>query len=207
MAFKGKKLKRDRKWYDKNVAVNGTGAWVFNSCWAIYYLDFPLAEAYSELFKGSQVVELGAGCGCYTSALLSMQQVLSVKAFDGVSNIRGLTSGLVETLDLSKPAGTRIPPRDWTLCMEVGEHVPVEFEDAILGNIVEGTRRGVVLSWAVPGQGGHSHVNERSNEHIIEKMLAWGFAYEPMSTAVVREAATKQHYKNSLMVFTRLAKP
>lgn len=200
---KGKKLRRDRKWFEKNIPTTDKGSWSLTSCWSVYLLDLPLAKALSELFKGSQVVELGSGCGCYASAMLSMQQVLSVKAFDGVSNIHNLTHGLVESLDLSSPAGTRIPPRDWTLCMEVGEHVPVQFEDMVLDNAAKGTRRGVVLSWAPPGQGGLGHVNERSQEHLIEKMVARGFAYEPRSTAVIRAAATKRMFKKNLLAFVR----
>lgn len=197
--------KRDRKWYEANVPVNDTGPWVLSSCHAVYYLDLPLAVAYSNLFGRSHVVELGAGCGCYTAALLSMGQVESVAAFDGVTNICELTDGLVSTLDLSRNITAVVPVHDWTLCMEVGEHVPAEYESAFLDNVVAGVRTGIVLSWAVPGQGGHSHLNERSNEYVRQKLLSRGFIYDENSTFQLRASATKKLYKGSVMVYRRIS--
>jgi len=202
-----KTKKRDSKWYRGNVAVNSSGAWGFSSCWAVYHLDVSLAKAYSKLFVGSRVVELGAGCGCYTSFLLSQEGLHSISAFDGVSNIEHLTRGLVQNLDLSTPGGQQIPTHDWTLCTEVGEHVPAKFEDEVLTNIAANAQRGIVLSWAIPGQHGHSHVNTRSNEYIIKKMLARSFVYDANTTQLLRTAATTGYFKKSLMVFLRSPTP
>lgn len=174
---------------------NKSGAWLFDSCRAVYYLDMTLAQALSGILSGGHVVEMGAGCGCYTSALLSMGEVLSNQAFDGVPSIDSLTNGLVNHMDLSQPQS--IPSHDWTLCMEVGEHVPVEFEDVFIDNVVQGIRKGVVLTWAPPGKGGHSHINERSNDYIIS-----GLQFQADATAQLRSKASKQMFKKSLLVFT-----
>jgi len=199
--FATTKEKRDRKWYEKNIPVNNkSGAWLFDSCRAVYYLDMTLAQALSGILSGGHVVEMGAGCGCYTSALLSMGEVLSNQAFDGVPSIDSLTNGLVNHMDLSQPQS--IPSHDWTLCMEVGEHVPVEFEDIFIDNVVQGIRKGVVLTWAPPGKGGHSHINERSNDYIISKMKTRGLQFQAEASAQLRSKASKQMFKKSLLVFT-----
>ncbi len=53
--------------------------------------------------------------------------------------------------------------------MQVLEHVPEQFEAIVLDNLVRSAREGIVLSWAVPGQPGHHHVNLQTSEseHLI----------------------------------------
>jgi hypothetical protein len=50
---------------------------------------------------------------------------------------------------------------------QVGEHIPAAAMDAFLGNLLRHARRGLVLSWAVPGQGGHFHINELPNQAVV----------------------------------------
>ena len=56
------------------------------------------------------------------------------------------------------------------MSIEVGEHIPAELESKFLNNLVNSARRMVVLTWAVPGQGGEGHVNGQTAEAIVEKM-------------------------------------
>ena len=45
-------------------------------------------------------------------------------------------------------------------------------------NVVNGARKGVVLSWAVPGQPGAGHVNCRDNSWVIKRFADLGLKYE-----------------------------
>ena len=91
---------------------------------------------------------------------------------------------------------------DWVISIEVGEHIPKEDEHTFLNNLSVLSAEGVVLSWAVVGQGGHQHVNEQSNEYIIEQMQKTGFTYNRMLSQKFREAVTELHWlRNTLMVF------
>ena len=49
------------------------------------------------------------------------------------------------------------------MMLEVGEHVPRQYEEQVLSNAVDKARCAIVISWAVPGQTGAFHVNLRSN--------------------------------------------
>ena len=88
----------------------------------------------------------GAGCGCYTSYLRDVAQTGSVTAYDGIPNIRNLTRGLVSEADLTVNLRSMIRAHDWTLCTEVTEHIPADFEETALANIARSARCGVLLS-------------------------------------------------------------
>jgi 2-polyprenyl-3-methyl-5-hydroxy-6-metoxy-1,4-benzoquinol methylase len=70
------------------------------------------------------------------------------------------TNNAVKFMDLSsrKWLGHQF---DWILSLEVGEHIPHQLEDVFIGNLVRHAKKGIILSWAVPGQEGHHHVNNR----------------------------------------------
>ena len=47
----------------------------------------------------------------------------------------------------------------------MGEHVSGNYEGMVIRNLHHHNCKGVILSWAVLGQGGHSHVNNNSNDY------------------------------------------
>ena len=53
-----------------------------------------------------------------------------------------------------------IPKADWAISLEVGENVPSNYEGMVIHNVHHHHNcKGVILRWAVLGQGGQSHVN------------------------------------------------
>jgi hypothetical protein len=92
---------------------------------------------------------------------------------------------------------------DWVMSMEVGEHIPAEFEQILLDNIARHAREGVLLTWAVPGQGGHHHVNMHTNDYIIKKLADRGFAYDGQESTGLRSVAGLPWFTNTIMVFRR----
>ena len=90
------------------------------------------------------------------------------------------------------------------MSLEVGEHIPKASEQDLLDNVAGTASRGVVLSWAIIGQGGHGHVNCQNNEHIIHELSVRGFSYNATASARLREAVTKARwFTNTLMVFEK----
>jgi tryptophanyl-tRNA synthetase len=45
---------------------------------------------------------------------------------------------------------------DWIISLEVALHIPEKYEAVYLDNILRHAKEGIILSWAVPGQGGIS---------------------------------------------------
>ena len=91
------------------------------------------------------------------------------------------------------------------MSLEVGEHIPSEHEQVFLDNVAAfGTKAyAVVMSWAVPGQGGRGHFNEQPNEYVIDEMRKRGFEPDHFATKFLREAAGLKWFKNSLVVYGR----
>lgn len=92
---------------------------------------------------------------------------------------------------------------DWVLSLEVLEHIPPQFEKDVVDNVVRAAREGIVLSWAIPGQGGFGHFNEQPNDAVIAKLEARCFDLDiPLSNSI-RESAYLWYFKNTVLAFRR----
>ena len=167
--------------------------------------DEPLVAALGRFFKregAGSVVDLGCGGGLYTRRLNELG--VNTSGFDGNPHTKEITRGLCDVLDLSEPH-TFPTQYDWVLSLEVGEHLPVEYEDVFIGNLHRNNVAGIVLSWAVVGQGGDGHVNERNNDYIRDKVCALGYEAVPEAEKELRGAARVWWFRNTVMVFRRRA--
>jgi len=97
-----------------------------------------------------------------------------------------------------------LPRYDWVLSTEVLEHIPAKFESVVLDNIDRAAGHGVVLSWAVPGQQGYHHVNNRSPTYVNQTMAQRGFSLDMKASLALRSYATLYYFRNNIMVFTRV---
>ena len=78
-----------------------------------------------------------------------------------------------------------------------------EYEDVFIDNLHRANTKGIILSWARPGQGGHYHVNEQPNDYVIAKMASLGYDYDQAKSALGRQRASYYWFKNTFMVFPR----
>ena len=85
-----------------------------------------------------------------------------------------MTNGLAQVLDLSKPFDLKIR-YDCVISFEVGEHIPPQKEKIFIENLVKHSKKYIAISWAIPGQGGTGHFNEKSNQYIIKKFSEYDF--------------------------------
>jgi hypothetical protein len=89
------------------------------------------------------------------------------------------------------------------ISLEVGEHIPSEKADAYLDNL---TSFGgyIIMSWAVPGQAGHNHINCQTNDWVEEQMDKRGYRLDLEVTEEIRQSVSNCHctwFKNTLMYF------
>jgi hypothetical protein len=131
------------------------------------YFDAPMAQFLAEkIFNGATVVDLGAGLGHY-GRLFQNTPVKKWNGYDGAINIKEATDSFVRFMDLTQPHAADERPcvgADWVLSLEVAEHIPPQYTDNFLRNVRCRAKLGAVVSWALPGQGGHHHVNNLSEE-------------------------------------------
>ncbi|KXZ50102.1 hypothetical protein GPECTOR_18g78 [Gonium pectorale] len=167
-------------------------------------MDAPMCGALAKMLAGDRVADFGAGRGQYGKCLRNAVQ--SYDAYDGGEGVETATGGAVHFLDLSVPTylGRTF---DWVMSLEVGEHVPRAHESIYINNLLRHASRGLVLSWAIPGQGGHHHVNERPNDYIlgrVEELGRGSWVYNASASATLRGASSFSWFKNTIMVFDRV---
>lgn len=187
---------------DSGASTTDTGGWCNRAVDAEHRTDAGLAKALAVLFFGSRVVGLGDGLGNYQRLVAETGFVERYDAYDGSPFVEELTDGRVRFLDLAVPQFW-LPVYDWTLCLEVLEHVPKRYESIAVNNVVRPARAGVVLSWARPGQGGLEHVNTRQQEYVDELMRQRGFLLDVASSNRLRDESTFVWFKFTLNVYRR----
>jgi hypothetical protein len=157
-------------------------------------LDKELAIALLPILNGT-VGDFGAGGGWYSSFF--QNHSIESTPYDA-SPTRPAS---VHFADLTAPLDASVPAYDWVLCLEVGEHLPTESENVFIDNVAGHAKLGIVMSWAVPGQRGNGHVNNRPNDWVVEQLRSRAFTYDKDASELLRGKATFKWFKNTLMVF------
>ena len=164
--------------------------------------DYLLAETIPTYYKPKKFADLGCGNGQYCAIFKSIGWNI-VHGYEGTPNIKSLgVYDDIMTIDLSQRRYVDID-YDLVLCLEVGEHIPRKHEQIFIENVCEFTSKYLILSWAIPGQGGTGHYNEQPNEYIIEQFVNRGLKLSAAMTHVLRNHSTLPWFKNTIMVFKR----
>ena len=172
----------------RHANITKTGGWKTPSSY-VYNLDEGLVAAIVTLVGvNSTVIELGAGSGCYVSALRRHKGRMVGYDFNAPEKLgAGVHSyDLVHHADLSTPQQLLVG--DWVLSLEVGEHIPATSMHGFVHNLHVHNREGIVLSWATTRQG-HGHVNPLSNPQVTNLFLERGYVVDTKATAALRAAS------------------
>ena len=185
------------------MSIHKNGYWESDDVSCEHYYDSRLANVLINFFKHENVksiVDFGCGMGDYVK--IFKQHNINAIGFDGNPNTPKLTNNLCEVLDLSVPKQFD-EPFDWVMSLEVGEHLPKEFEDIFIHNLHNNNKHGIILSWAVKGQGGKGHFNEQNNDYIKTKVCELGYINDIVNENKMRKSSTLSWFKNTIMVFRK----
>lgn len=186
------------------IKINKRGFWEGEDAVAGHYHDHHLSHALVEFFKkenAKTIVDFGCGTGHYLKNFLNND--FQAEGYDGNPQTPQISGGLAKVLDLSESfdLGKRF---DWVMSLEVGEHLPKEFEKIYFDNLHRHNTKGIVLTWAVKGQGGDGHVNEQNNDYIKNIMANYGYANDVAAENELRMRASLWWFKATIMVFRKL---
>ncbi|WAQ98047.1 hypothetical protein MAR_022420 [Mya arenaria] len=190
---------------DKGSATSETGGWCQKASkedGGQHMTDNKLVAALIELFTGKFVGSFGDGPGRYKQLVIESGKVKGYDAYDGAPYCDVTSEGRVQFLDLTLPQ-YGLPIYDWALSLEVAEHIPEQFESVFINNVVRHAREGVVLSWARPGQGGYSHINNKPFEYVKRLMNDLGFTLDKQASQKLQSAASFDWFKHNTNVFRR----
>lgn len=154
--------------------------------------------------KISSFNDFGAGIGQYKAAVQNQRPQVTWTSYDGAGNIEEWTKGFVNWIDLTTPVS--LPKADWAISLEVGEHIPNRYEGAFIRNLHRHNCKGMILSWAILGQGGNGHINTHSSAYIISLLEALGYTHDDALTEQFRRDGDShfdqyEWFKKSIMVF------
>ena len=162
--------------------------------------------AFFQRERAATVVDLGCGTGSYVRHFQKKGTGLAATGLDGnpaTPQLSVARSNTCFVCDLSVVQEVA-EPADWVMSLEVGEHLPKAFEEAFIENLHRHNSRGIVLSWALEGQGGTGHVNERNNDYVKAKVCAKGYVCDAEAEAALRASARFSYFKKTVMVFRRI---
>lgn len=181
--------------------MNDTGIWNIEEAKVEHAFDKKLAiELTKILSKEEKVVDLGCGRGDYLSLL--QFNGFDCIGYEGTPDIKSIASfHFIHQADLSKEIETE---KGTVLCFEVAEHIPKEYEDVFLRNVVNASTGLIIISWAVKGQGGHGHVNEQDSVYVIDKFHELGFWLNGGLTKHFRLKSDLWWFKKSIYVFEKI---
>ena len=134
--------------------------------------------------------DFGAGIGQYGHALLSADPRHRWSGYDGAGNVEEVTDGFVQFFDLTLPLS--LPRADWVLSLEVGEHIPRDYEMNYLRNLHAHNCRGMVLSWAYLGKWGVGHVNTHSGAYLLNATAALGYTLDQSATQLLKNSRQRR---------------
>ena len=152
------------------------------------------------------MIDLGASFGAAVKEY--RLQGFDAWGVDGTEGIEELTSGLVSCADLTKDSSRQLyGTADWATFIEVGEHVPPCFEEALVNNVSRIPRRGLVVSWASLTREVRTfvgHVNCATIDYVRGLFVDRGWEYRGRKTRIILRALPPLiRRKRDILVFTR----
>lgn len=178
-----------------------TGFWNDEEARTNHDFSYKLAKFIGEYFKKEDhLVDFGCGPGTYLRYLhdIGFTSLMGYEAIipDGqeFNNIGG--QDLATSFNMLNKAVNG-------LCLEVGEHIPKEYEAIFLDNLCNNCTERIVLSWAIPGQSGYGHVNCQYNIYIVQEMerRGWKMLVEDSLEARQHVEDRVHYFRDTLMIF------
>lgn len=162
--------------------------------------------AYTERHQLGSVLDVGCGLGVWMKAAQELG-ALSVHGIEGPwLDVALVEPDKISTFDLHSGEFNLITKFDTVISIEVAEHLPAEAASTFVSSLVHHAAGRIIFSAAIPGQGGHGHINERWPSYWIEKFAAHGYRCADFIRPAVWADSSIHHYlRQNVLVFTRNA--
>ena len=183
--------------------IDETGRWKGTNFFHI--IDASFGSTLVALLKENKIssmTDLGCGTGGYIKMITDAG--IFAHGFDGNPKTKELdvSGGLcVGPVDITNERTWNMT--DAAMSIEVAEHIPAQFEDTFLKNLVGSARKLIILSWGSPGQPGEGHVNGKTAEAVGQKMKERGWEKNDALTGQLKMGTTAAWIKNNVQVYCK----
>ncbi len=134
-------------------------------------------------FAIQTILDLGSGLGYSARYFHDLGKI--VIAVDGLKE--NIERAIFPTIRIDLEKGPVECAVDLTHCQEVVEHIHEKYLDNLLQSMSCG--KFILMTHALPGQGGHHHVNEKPTEYWIEHMARYQCVVLEEDTRRIRKLA------------------
>lgn len=180
--------------------MNERGSWTTNDETNTHDWDKLLAGAIITICQNLQVksiIDIGCGNGGYTMNFL--KHGINCVGYDGSPLTPEITKSICQIKDFSEIVD--LGKFDLVLSLEVGEHIPVKYEQIFIDNVCHAAKDLITISWGIEGQLGYGHVNCRNNDYVIAEFEKRNFIFDKETTDYLREKSTFHWFKNTILCF------
>lgn len=160
--------------------------------------DRALAIALADFFRDRTVIDFGCGDGFYVNVINESGRC---HGYDGNPHTSEVGGENCHVLDLSQSVNVGVA--NWVLSLEVGEHIPQRYEETFIDNLHRHNTKGIVLSWARPGQGGIGHCNERPQEYVSQRFESLGYRRDAKQEQAFRNVSKLSWFRSNIIVLRR----
>ena len=158
-----------------------------------------------EHFAPVSVIDVGCGPGGYLAEFFKrgVVEITGIEGSQAVIPYLMIPTDVFRIHDLAQPLSL---PRKYDLCvcMEVAEHLPSSAARTLVASLVQASDT-IFFTAAVPGQGGHDHVNEQPHEYWIALFESHGYAYDRSLSDQIRkqmlERGVIEYIPRNTMIF------
>lgn len=184
--------------------INETGYWEKHAAPSWHAHSDELNEwllNYLNEYKTETIIDFGCGMGTYLENFHK----------NGFKNLIGLegdpirTDFVFDVLKQNLAHNFDLNKKGIVISLEVGEHIPQQYQNIFLDNLERHCKNLLIISWAVRGQGGVGHFNELNNDEIIPEIEKRGFELIEEDTKSIRNCIKTNcfYFKNTLMIFKK----
>lgn len=164
-----------------------------------------------KIVRPSSVVDVGGGEGWWGREFAELGAVVDVldETAEDTSQPVGQHGGWIQfhRKTLGRPLARPDNQYDLAVCLEVAEHLPEEQAHVLVESLVN-LAPVVLFSAAIPGQGGHGHLNEQWPGYWYGFFARLGYTVaDLLRREIWNDARVEPWYRQNLLFFARVGHP
>jgi SAM-dependent methyltransferase len=122
-----------------------------------------------------------------------------VIGIDGLQENVDLCEGLAQLHDITVAPYILSQKVDFVWCCELVEHIEEQYLSNLLTTMAQG--KYIAMTFAVPGQAGHHHVNCQEGQYWIDALKPYGYEYIEADTKLARKMFPTRIWRRTGLIF------
>jgi len=179
------------------------------------------ASIVKSIYNFDSVVDLGCSIGTFLEPFYNDGKIVKGYEYCFEESKNGIekTPGLINHIEFGDVTKDIISDEkyDCATTIEVAEHIPKEFSEKLVQNLVNLSRGFIVFTAAPPGQGGTGHINCQPKQFWIDLFEKYNYEFNSIETDKIKQKCIPSkkageqeeypyvwmHVYDNLMIFTK----